>query len=53
MMSEISTAEQHGGTIYANSGGIGKGSTFMVCIPKGEPDLQFASQQEIKNSVWV
>ncbi|MDX6711044.1 MAG: hypothetical protein QOH96_2060 [Blastocatellia bacterium] len=39
MTSEHSTAEQHGGTIYANSVGSGKGAKFTICLPKGQLDL--------------
>jgi len=37
--------EEHGGTIYANSAGIGKGATFTVCLPRRQPDRQFARQE--------
>ncbi len=37
--------EKHGGTIYANSAGIGKGATFTVCLPLRKPDRKFARQE--------
>jgi len=31
--------EEHGGSIYASSAGIGKGATFTVCLPCGQLEL--------------
>jgi two-component system, chemotaxis family, CheB/CheR fusion protein len=45
--------EEHGGTIYANSAGSGKGATFTVCLPYGQPELQSPRPSEVKESVWV
>jgi signal transduction histidine kinase len=45
--------EEHGGTIYANSAGSGKGATFTVCLPHRQPDLQSARPSEEKESVWA
>jgi signal transduction histidine kinase len=45
--------EEHGGTIYADSAGSGKGATFTVCLPYAQPVLQSARPSEEKASLWV
>ena len=39
-------AELHGGTVGAESQGLGKGSTFTIELPGMDPDLAFASSGE-------
>jgi CheY-like chemotaxis protein/two-component sensor histidine kinase len=43
--------ELHGGTIYAESEGIGKGATFFVRLPLSEPDHLVKRKERKKDAV--
>jgi len=41
--------ELHGGSVSADSAGAGNGSTFVIRLPRTEPVLQGAPQEEARN----
>lgn len=45
-----SMVELHGGTVSCKSSGLGKGSTFSICLPLLHPKAHSASPQSVENA---